>query len=112
MDRWDTGLVDITGDQGLLAQVNGRHSGAVIDWLNVLRRIPTIRNRDARLAEADQILRSRLNFQGTTMGFSTERSDYCWWLMAGTDVNAVRLLLAQLVWLLHQSTPRRHRSDA
>ena len=33
VDRWDTGLVDITGDQGLLAQVNGRNSAAVIDWL-------------------------------------------------------------------------------
>lgn len=33
VDRWDTGLVDITGDQGLLAQVNGRTSGVVIDWL-------------------------------------------------------------------------------
>jgi transposase len=33
VDRWDTGLVDITGDQGLLAQVNGRTSAAVIDWL-------------------------------------------------------------------------------
>ena len=30
-------------------------------------------DRDARLAEAEQILRARLNFQGTTMGFSTER---------------------------------------
>jgi transposase len=34
VDRWDTGLVDLTGDQGLLAQVNGRNSGAVIDWLD------------------------------------------------------------------------------
>lgn len=33
VDRWDTGLVDITGDQGLLAQVNGRTSATVIDWL-------------------------------------------------------------------------------
>ena len=33
VDRWDTGLVDITGDQGLLAQVNGRDSATVIDWL-------------------------------------------------------------------------------
>ena len=33
VDRWDTGLVDIIGDQGLLAQVNGRNSAAVIDWL-------------------------------------------------------------------------------
>jgi len=34
VDRWNTGLVDITGDQGLLAQLNGRNSQAVIDWLN------------------------------------------------------------------------------
>ena len=33
VDRWDTGLVDITGEQGLLGQVNGRNSAAVIDWL-------------------------------------------------------------------------------
>jgi len=33
VDRWDTGLVDITGDQGLLGQVNGRNSAVVIDWL-------------------------------------------------------------------------------
>jgi len=34
VDRWDTGLVDITGDQGLLVQVNGRNSAAVIGWLD------------------------------------------------------------------------------
>jgi transposase len=33
VDRWDTGLVDVTGDQGLLTQVNGRNSEVVIDWL-------------------------------------------------------------------------------
>ena len=33
VDRWDTGLVDITGDQGLLVQVNGRTSAAVTEWL-------------------------------------------------------------------------------
>ena len=33
VDRWDTGLVDITGDQGLLVQVNGRTSAVVTEWL-------------------------------------------------------------------------------
>lgn len=33
VDRWDTGLVDITGSQGLLAQVNGRTSAVVTGWL-------------------------------------------------------------------------------
>lgn len=34
VDRWDTGLVDLSGDQGLLAQVNGRTSTVVIDWFD------------------------------------------------------------------------------
>jgi uncharacterized protein YfaS (alpha-2-macroglobulin family) len=52
--------------------------------------------RDARLAEAGQILRSRLNFQGTIMGFSTEKSDALWWLMISADRNANRMVLALL----------------
>src|SRR5262249_24341636 len=49
-----------------------------------------------KFAQAEDILRSRLNLQGTTMGFSTDRSDDWWWLMASSDVNANRLLLAML----------------
>jgi hypothetical protein len=71
-------------------------TSAVIDWLNILRRVPNIRNRDDRIKEADQILRSRLNFQGTTLGFSTERNDLLWWLMCSLDVNAVRLILSEM----------------
>jgi len=33
VDRWDTGLVDITGTGGLLVQVNGRSAKPVTDWL-------------------------------------------------------------------------------
>ncbi|MCH9728621.1 MAG: ISL3 family transposase [Actinomycetia bacterium] len=33
VDRWDTGLVDITGTGGLLVQVNGRSAQPVIEWL-------------------------------------------------------------------------------
>jgi len=32
-DPWETGFVDITGDQGLLGQVDGRTSAAVQAWL-------------------------------------------------------------------------------
>ncbi len=71
-------------------------TSAVLDWLNILARSDGIRNREARLGEADQVLRSRLNFQGTTMGFSTENSDFLWWLMVSTDANAVRLILNRL----------------
>jgi hypothetical protein len=68
----------------------------VIDWLDLLKRSPGIEAHDTKLQEAAQILRSRLNFQGTTLGFSTERNDYLWWLMISGDVNANRALLAVL----------------
>ncbi|MGH9157388.1 MAG: transposase [Acidimicrobiales bacterium] len=32
-DPWETGFVDILGDQGLLGQVDGRTSAAVAAWL-------------------------------------------------------------------------------
>ncbi|WP_244881181.1 ISL3 family transposase [Tsukamurella pseudospumae] len=33
VDPWDTGFVDISGDQGLLGQVEGRTTAAVTSWL-------------------------------------------------------------------------------
>ncbi|MGV7209987.1 alpha-2-macroglobulin family protein [Oxalobacteraceae bacterium A2-2] len=71
-------------------------TSAVIDWYLVLQRSPKLPQREARLAEAEQILRARLNLQGTTMTFSTERKDNWWWLMSSADANANRLLLAML----------------
>ena len=53
-------------------------------------------SRPDRIKEAEQILRSRLNFQGTTLGFSTEKTDVLWWLMISSDVNAVRAVLSLL----------------
>jgi transposase len=32
-DAWDTGFVDLAGEQGLLGQVQGRTSASVVDWL-------------------------------------------------------------------------------
>ncbi len=71
-------------------------TSAVLDWYMVLKRTKTLPQRDEKMRQVEQILRSRLNFQGTTMGFSTERTDDLWWLMISTDVNANRLLLAVL----------------
>ncbi len=34
IDPWDTGFVDLAGDQGLLGQREGRTGAAVIDWLS------------------------------------------------------------------------------
>ena len=71
-------------------------TSAVLDWINVLMRAKDIPNRKNRLQEAGQVLRSRLNFQGTTMSFSTEGMDNLWWLMVSTDVNALRSILTFL----------------
>lgn len=71
-------------------------TSAVIDWLNVLHNIEAVPHRIERIKEAEQILRSRLNFQGTTMGFSTEKTDVLWWLMISNDMNAVRAILSLL----------------
>lgn len=68
-------------------------TSALIDWMNILIRSESLPERDKRLKEAEQILKSRLYFNGSTMGFSTEKTDYLWWLMVSGDVNAVRSIL-------------------
>lgn len=67
---------------------------AVIDWYSLLQRLPDVPQRAARLQEAEQILRSRLVYQGTRLGFVTEQQDYWWWLMRNGDGDAARLMLA------------------
>ncbi len=67
-------------------------TSAVLDWMSLLKKLQTIHKRNERLAEAQQILRSRMTFSGTTLVFSTEKSDYLWWLMVSPDRNAVRAL--------------------
>jgi uncharacterized protein YfaS (alpha-2-macroglobulin family) len=69
---------------------------AVVDWLNILRRVNDVPQREQRIAEAVQVLKSRLSWQGTKAVFSTEREDYWWWLMVIGDVNTARLILAVL----------------
>ena len=69
-------------------------TSAVIDWLQILKRVADVPKRDERLAEANQVLKSRLSYQGTKVIFSTEKDDYLWWLMVNGDVNTARLMLA------------------
>ncbi|MGH8535835.1 MAG: alpha-2-macroglobulin family protein [Gammaproteobacteria bacterium] len=71
-------------------------TSALIDWMNILKRLSAMPDQAQRVSEADNILRARLNFQGTAMGFSTERTDALWWLMISADVNAGRALLTVL----------------
>lgn len=71
-------------------------TAAVIDWLSILKRVDGIPERAKRLDEAQQILRARLTYAGTTLKFSTEDEDFWWWLMDSADANAARLILAVL----------------
>ena len=71
-------------------------TSALIDWLSILRRLETVPERGRRLDEAQQLLRARLAFSGTTLRFANEASDHWWWLMEGADANAARLILAVL----------------
>lgn len=71
-------------------------TSAVIDWLEILMKSPKIPGRDKKLRHAEQIIRSRLNFHGTRLGFSTENTDSLWWLMITPDVNTVRCILSLL----------------
>jgi uncharacterized protein YfaS (alpha-2-macroglobulin family) len=67
-------------------------TSAVLDWRAIQKRSADP-EATKRVAEADQILRSRLTMQGTIMGFSTEKTDWLWWLMISEDVNAIKLVL-------------------
>ncbi len=71
-------------------------TSAVVDWIGILDRVPKVARAGERRRSAEGILRTRLNFQGTTMTFSTARTDALWWLMISEDSNAVRALLAVL----------------
>ena len=79
LSRYDA--ADAAMVSGLAIEPNLWPTSGVIAWINVLDRIEAIPHRSERRDEAVQVLRSRLNFQGTQMGFSTERSDALWWLM-------------------------------
>ncbi len=69
-------------------------TSAVIDWLQILKRVQDVPQRQQRLDEANNVLKARLSYQGTKVIFSTEQDDYWWWLMTNGDVNTARLLLA------------------
>jgi hypothetical protein len=79
---------------------------AIIDWWSVLLRLPQVQDRPARLKEVEQIMRSRLNQQGTAMHLATDSRNDMWWLMVSPDRNMVRLALLLLdnnLW--HEDVP-------
>jgi alpha-2-macroglobulin len=71
-------------------------TAALIDWYLVLKRLPELPQRDVHFAAAEQELRNRLAYTGGRLSFTTERSDYWWWMMVSGDSNAFRLIEAVL----------------
>ena len=69
-------------------------TSAVVNWTSILTREKGLPDRDARLKNARNILRSRMNLQGTTMGLSTEVIGSLWWLMESLDGTTMKAILA------------------
>jgi uncharacterized protein YfaS (alpha-2-macroglobulin family) len=76
----------------------------VIEWWNILLRLHGVPDRARRLAEAERIVRSRINWQGTGAQLS---GGHCWCLMTDAESNMLRLdllLLDHKLW--HDDVPR------
>ena len=71
-------------------------SAALIDWLQILQRLPELPQRGEKLAAARQELRNRLTYAGSRLIFANERDDEGWWMMLNSDANAFRLIEAVL----------------
>lgn len=94
LSRYDQATPD------LLASINFAPefwpTSALLDWIGILKRMPSVPDREAKLRQAQRMLRARLNVRGEALIFSTERDDGLWWLMVSADLNAVRTILTLL----------------
>ena len=71
-------------------------TSALIDWYAIVKRLPSLPQRAARLAAVERELRNRLSYLGGRLVFTSERTDAWWWLMVNGDTNAFRLIEAVL----------------
>ena len=71
-------------------------TSALIDWYLIARRVAALPARAEKLAAAERELRNRLSYLGGRLVFTSERSDYWWWLMVSGDSNTFRLIEAVL----------------
>ncbi len=88
----------------IIVEPNLWPDATVVEWWNILLRMHDVPDRARRLAEAEQIVRSRLNWQGTGAHLS---GGHCWCLMTDTESNMLRLdllLVDNKLW--HDEVPR------
>ena len=69
-------------------------TSALIDWYLIVKRLPKLPDHAARLGAVEREIRNRLSYLGGRLVFTSERSDYWWWLMVSGDANAFRLIEA------------------
>ena len=69
-------------------------TSALLDAWSLYERLPGAPERAARLAQIQQVLRSRLIEGGTTLKLAGSVDDAPWWLMESLDGDAARLVLA------------------
>jgi hypothetical protein len=69
-------------------------TSALIDAYLIVKRLTSLPDRRDRLAAIERELRNRLSYLGGRLAFTSERSDYWWWLMVSGDANAFRLIEA------------------
>lgn len=82
-------------------------SSALLDYWSVLLRTSNAPDRLNQISELEQIIRARINLQGTSMKFVNERNDHLWWLMTSADMNATKLLLTTVNYKKwREDTPR------
>lgn len=88
-----TGALDPALVDGVPIEPNLWPASTLLDWWTVLARTPKLAQRDQRLAELQQIVRARLELGGTTIGFRSSSGASGWTVFAGSDVDALRLVL-------------------
>ncbi|MEO8411028.1 MAG: S24 family peptidase, partial [Propionivibrio sp.] len=69
-------------------------TSALIDWYLITKRLSKLPQRAQKQAAVARELRNRLSYLGARLVFTSERSDYWWWLMVSGDANAFRLIEA------------------
>ena len=67
-------------------------TSSLIEYWSILDLSKGIADKDDKIKQIENILKSRLNYQGTKIKFSTEKNDNLYWLMVSGDMNSIRFL--------------------
>jgi alpha-2-macroglobulin len=77
--------------QTIRLNLNLLPTSSLIDYWYILER-SNLSDKNEKIKNIEKIIRARLNYSGTQIKFSSEKSDSLYWLMVSTDLNSVRLM--------------------